>query len=65
MIKILKLLLGLVMIFHGLFASAQTPAAGKKSPKLQVYYFHPTERCPIDQSIEETVRKMMRTDFAK
>lgn len=34
-------------------------------PKLEIYYFHPTERCPIDQSIEDNIRKMMRTDFSK
>ena len=34
-------------------------------PKLEICYFHPTERCPIDQSIEENIKRMMRTDFAK
>ena len=44
---------------------AQQPAAGKRSPKLEIYYFHPTERCPIDQSIEETTRQILKNDFAK
>jgi hypothetical protein len=61
----LKLFLGLVVIFHGQVISAQKPAAVNGSAKLEIYYFHPNERCPIDQSIEETTRKMMRTDFAK
>jgi hypothetical protein len=33
--------------------------------RVEVYYFHPTERCPIDQAIEENTRKLMQTDFAK
>ena len=37
----------------------------KAPAKLEIYYFHPTERCPIDQSIEDNIRKMMRTDFSK
>ena len=65
MVRILKVFIGLVLIFQGLAGSAQktTPAAATK--KAEIYYFHPTERCPIDQSIEETLRKMMQTDFAK
>ncbi len=34
-------------------------------PKVEVYYFHPNERCPIDQSIEENLRKLMQTSYAK
>lgn len=65
MIRIIKLFLGLAMIVQGQLISAQQPMTGKNNTKLEVFYFHPTERCPIDQSIEETVRKMMRTDFVK
>lgn len=36
-----------------------------KQMKLQVYYFHPTERCPIDQSIETNTNLVMLTYFAK
>lgn len=36
-----------------------------KQMKLQVYYFHPTERCPIDQSIETNTNSVMQTYFAK
>ena len=33
--------------------------------KLEVYYFHPTERCPIDQSIEANTTTVVQTYFAK
>jgi hypothetical protein len=65
MIRILKLFLGLAMIFHSQAVSAQKTAPGKSNLKAEIYYFHPNERCPIDQSIEETTRKLMQTDFAK
>jgi hypothetical protein len=53
------------MIFILQPASGQTPAKVPTLTKAEVYYFHPAERCPIDQSIEETTRKLMRTDFAQ
>ena len=66
MLQILKLLPGLVLILFSQMIVAQKPAVtGKSNTKLEIYYFHPNERCPIDQSIEETTRKMMQTDFAK
>jgi hypothetical protein len=34
-------------------------------PRVEVYYFHPTERCPIDQSIEDNTRRLMQSSFAK
>ncbi|MCX6249690.1 MAG: nitrophenyl compound nitroreductase subunit ArsF family protein [Bacteroidetes bacterium] len=47
------------------FLNAQTkPVAGNK-PRLEVYYFHPTERCPIDQAVEENTKKVIQTYFAK
>jgi len=33
--------------------------------KVEVYYFHPNERCPIDQSIEENTIRLMNSSFAK
>ena len=65
MMKILKLFLLLAFIGPGQQVPAQKPTPGKCLTKLEIYYFHPNERCPIDQSIEETTRKLMRTDFAK
>ena len=44
---------------------AQTKPASTGKPKAELYYFHPSERCPIDQSIEEITRKLMQTDFGK
>ena len=44
---------------------AQTKPAATGKPKAELYYFHPSERCPIDQSIEEITRKLMQTDFGK
>ncbi len=65
MIKILTILLGVALVFQNPLVFAQKPAAAKNNTKLEIYYFHPDERCPIDQSIEETTRKMMRSDFSK
>lgn len=45
--------------------SAQSKAVPVKKYRVELYYFHPTERCPIDQSIEETTRKLMQQEFAK
>jgi hypothetical protein len=39
------------------------PPAG--SPKAEVYYFHPTERCPIDQSIESNTKTVLQGSFGK
>jgi hypothetical protein len=64
-IRILILFLGLAMLVQNHPVSAQNPLPVKSTAKLEIYYFHPTERCPIDQSIEETTRKMMQNDFAK
>jgi len=52
------------------FVLAWTPVTGQKPasgnlPRAELYYFHPAERCPIDQSIEETTRNMVRTEFAR
>ena len=56
------------LIFVGLLTSGlmarQTEPEGSRT-KVQVYYFHPTERCPIDEAIEQNTVKLMHTDFAK
>jgi hypothetical protein len=66
MMKTLKLFPVLVLILFSQMAIAQKPAVTiQNKTKLEIYYFHPNERCPIDQSIEETTRKMMHTDFAR
>ena len=33
--------------------------------KVEVYYLHPNERCPIDQSIEGNTIRLMNSSFAK
>ena len=62
---ILKLLLGFALVFHGLFVSAQKQVTEKSKPKLEVYYFHTSERYPIDQAIEDHTRKLMQTYYSK
>jgi hypothetical protein len=66
MLKIVPALLTwLALILTGPAAGAQKPGPALSGPKAELYYFHPTERCPVDQSIEETTRNLMRTDFAR
>ena len=60
----LKLFLGLILILQGMGVSAQKPTPAKVSPKLEIYYFHTNERCPIDQSIEDHTRKLMQSEYA-
>jgi hypothetical protein len=33
--------------------------------KAEVYYFHPNDRCPIDQSIEENTIKVIYNTYSK
>jgi hypothetical protein len=55
--------IGLLGFMQG--TAAQNASAVAKTPRVEVYYFHPTERCPIDQSIEENARKLMQTAFGR
>lgn len=56
----------LTLLFTGPFlAVSQEKKEVQAKPKVEVYYFHPNERCPIDQSIEENLRKLMQTSYAK
>lgn len=48
--------------FLGAFAQVKSPVV---KPRVEVYYFHPVERCPIDQSIEQNLLKLMQSSFAK
>lgn len=60
------LILSLVMVMIGPpIAWSQTKGQGSSPSKVQVYYFHPSERCPIDQSIEANTKAVMQTYFAK
>lgn len=44
--------------------NAQNKSKTGTTPVVEVYYFHPTERCPVDQAIEENTRQTMQTYFA-
>jgi hypothetical protein len=58
---IIVILLLAVSGISNLTAQIKPPDAGKT--RVEVYYFHPTERCPIDQSIEDNARKVVQTSF--
>ena len=45
--------------------NAQNKAKTSTTTKVEVYYFHPTERCPIDLAIEENTRTIMQSYFSK
>jgi hypothetical protein len=59
-ILLILLIIGFIPIVN-----TQNKPKTNSQPKVEVYYFHPTERCPIDQSIEENTRATMQSDFAK
>ncbi len=44
------------------FAQKKAPESVK--PVTELFYFHTSERCPIDQSIEEHTRKLVQTEFS-
>jgi len=62
--KYLKFFLGLILILLGMAVNAQKPTPAKVTPKLETYYFHTSERCPIDQAIEDHTRKLMQSEYA-
>jgi hypothetical protein len=47
------------------FVSTQNKPKADSTPKVEVYYFYTSERCPIDQAIEENTRSLMQSNFAK
>ncbi len=61
--------LSVIILFLLMFAGFQCGFAQSKTPSpkplAEVYYFHPSERCPIDQSIEQNLLKLMQSSFAK
>ena len=59
----LSLFLLFIVMNCSVWAQVKDPVSAK--PKVEVYYFHPNERCPIDEAIEANTIKLMQTDFAK
>lgn len=53
----------LLWICPGMMLLAQPSKPAGQHPKAELYYFHPTERCPIDQAIEESTRQIVHTGF--
>jgi hypothetical protein len=44
-------------------AFAQNKTSGNPKARVTVYYFHPNDRCPIDQAIEENAGKTLQSYF--
>jgi len=44
---------------------SQTKPMPVTGMKAEVYYFHPNDRCPIDQSIEENTIKVMNGTYGR
>jgi hypothetical protein len=61
--KILILFIFLGMI--GISGRAQSKVPGSPRLKVKVFYFHPNERCPIDESIEANAKAVIQSYFAK
>ncbi len=57
-------LIALLIIFQGYFVAAQNKVKAISTVKVAVYYFHPTDRCPIDQSIEANTKQVMKSFFS-
>lgn len=45
--------------------NAQNKGKATAPVKVEVFYFHPNERCPVDLTIEENVTKTVQTYFSK
>lgn len=57
----------LIFFFIGFIplVNSQMKTKTASTLKVEVYYFYPTERCPIDLTIEENVKKTVQTCFSK
>lgn len=60
--RTLILLLVLISV-SGITLYGQKTSKVSNAVKIKVYYFHPEERCPIDQSIEENTKKVIHSNF--
>jgi len=60
--KILVVIWALIHLF-AMSNEAQNSPKSAATTKIKVYYFHPEERCPIDQSVEVNTKTVMETNF--
>ncbi|HTX88602.1 MAG TPA: nitrophenyl compound nitroreductase subunit ArsF family protein [Bacteroidales bacterium] len=65
MTKAAILLFSVLLLTPWSGGNAQNKPVVTGKTKVEVYYFHPNERCPIDQSIEENARDLMQKSFGK
>lgn len=60
---------GILLVVACILLSAAGTAQERETAilpvKAVVYYFHPSERCPVDQSIETATRQLVRSEFAE
>lgn len=57
--------LALLLSVQAQSVNAQGKPQSTSAVTVEVYYFHPSERCPIDQSIEENTLKLMYGSYSK
>jgi len=58
-------LFSLLLFGPGRETFSQTKPSAPVAMKAEVYYFHPNDRCPIDQSIEENLIKVMNSTYSR
>ena len=63
--KTKTIFISLLFLLAGMAAGFSQVKQGASKTKVEVYYFHPTDRCPIDQSIEVNTVRLMRESYAK
>ena len=57
------LFLLMMVLVSTISLTAQNASKPAGTVKIKVFYFHPEERCPIDQSVEENTKKVMQLNF--
>jgi hypothetical protein len=63
--KKLMVLFALVVFTGTANGWSQTKMQGSPPLRVKVYYFHPNERCPIDESIEANAKAVVQSYFSK
>ena len=59
------IILTILISIAGLKAGFSQGKSVAMKPVVEVYYFHPAERCPIDQSIEENTLRLMKGSYSR